>query len=67
MAREHIVDLDERYKDEMEHSIEHGVSYLGAHGRALYRQNDDDNFAANNPEFFEESGLPNKVADRLDG
>lgn len=66
MAREDIVDLDERYLDEMEQLVESGVSYLGAYERARYDQNQHDNFAADSPEFFE-GGLPNKVADRSDG
>jgi len=66
MAREHIVDLDERYLDEMEHLHEHGMSYLGAYERARYEQNRRDNLGADIPEFFED-GLPNKVADRSDG
>lgn len=66
MAREDIVDLDERYLDEMEQLIEGGVSYLGAYERARYSQNQHDNFAADNPEFFD-VGLPHKVADRSEG
>ena len=66
MAREHVVDLDEEYLDEMEHLVEHGVSYMGAHGRAMHQQDSRDNFAGNYPDSVE-GGLPNKVADRSDG
>ncbi len=66
MAREHIVDLDERYLDEMENLVDSGMSYLGAYGRAQRQQDDNDNFAAESPEFME-GGLPNKVADRSEG
>ena len=65
MAREHIVDLDERYLDEMEGYIENGISYLGAHGRALREQDDNDNFAQSFGGLFED-GMPPHMADRSD-
>ena len=65
MAREHIVDLDERYLDQMERGIENGFSYLGAYGRAQFEQNDDDNFAQSQGGFFER-GLPPHLASRND-
>ena len=67
MAREHIVDLDERYLDQMERDIENGFSYLGAYGRAQFEQNDDDNFAQSvGEQFFDGSGLPPHLASRND-
>lgn len=65
MAREHIVDLDEQYLDQMERFVESGISYLGAYGRVLHQQNEDDNFRLEHPDFFE-GGTPPELADRSD-
>ena len=66
MAREHIVDLDEQYLDEMERFVEDGISYLGAHGRARRQQDDDDSFRLDHPDSFFEGGTPPHLADRSD-